>query len=203
MSTDSTISDEDAPDPADRQSTIEYYVDELILRIVDSPCDPTPQLFRHITQYGPCVEPAHVLHVFGGSIIFRRTCERMNLIRDAALRDVLDAIPVDLRRWRESARPAMELPFRDYRSWRRPHIYDDDLFWYEGALSSQPGMYRNIVRYPTRADTDEYFRYREEDAYPSESEDGNWNQPLNIMETEWQYDEMMEEGMGDMDVLME
>ena len=99
MSSDSTISDADAPESGDRQGMIEYYVDELILRMVESPHDSTPQLFRHMSRNGPCVEPGHVLHIFGGGIIFRRTCNRLNLIRDAALRDTLARIPMDLARW--------------------------------------------------------------------------------------------------------
>ena len=180
MSSESTISDEDVPETRDRQGMIEYYVDELILRMVENPYDSTPQLFRHISQNGPCVEPGHVLHIFGGSIIFRRTCDRLSLIRDAALRGTLDRIPVDLARWGGQEQPDLEPPFYDFRDWWCPHPYDRHLFWYEGVLSLQPGMYRSIVRYPTHTDTDEFFNHVEEDIYPSDTnvdedtEDSDW-----------------------------
>ena len=180
MSSDSTISDGDAPELRDRQGMIEYYVDELILRMVENPCDSTPQLFRHITQYGPCVEPGHVLHIFGGGIIFRQTCDRLILIRDAALRGTLSRIPMDLARWMGPEQPDLEPPFYDFRSLWCPHPNDRFLFWYEGVLSLQPGMYRSITRYPTHTDTDEFFAYIEEDMYPTdtnaddEAEDSDW-----------------------------
>ena len=193
MSSDSTISDDSAPEHADRQSMIEYYVDELIIRIIESPLDSIPQLFRHITQFGPCVEPAHVLHIFGGSTIFRRTCERMNLIRDAALRDELDAAPVDPRLWGGAARHQLAPPFHDFRPWWTPHVYDRVLFWYEGILSTHPGMYRDVIRYPDHTDTEEYFHYDEEDRYPTDTETDDGLQPLAIMNETWQYEEMVQD----------
>ena len=193
MSTESTISDENVPDQTDRQSMIEYYVDELITRIIERPLDSIPQLFRHVTEFGPCVEPAHVLHIFGGSIIFRRTCERMNLIRDAALRDTLDAAPVDPRLWGGAERDQLSPPFHDFRPWWCPHIYDRTLFWYEGILGTHPGMYRDIVRFPVHTDTEEYFRYEEEDRYPTDTEMDEWPQTLNIMDGNWHYDNMEED----------
>ena len=117
MSSDSAISDDSAPEHAGRQGMIEYYVDELLLRIIDNSLDSTPQMFRHIAQYGPCVRPEQVLHIFGGSIIFRRTCDRMNIIRGAVLRDALDTAPADLRRWTTPERPIMDPPYQDYRDW--------------------------------------------------------------------------------------
>ena len=174
MSSDSTFSDEDAPELRDRQGMIEYYVDELILRMVENPCDSTPQLFRHITQNGPCVEPGHVLHIFGGGIIFRQTCARLTLIRDAALRGTLGRIPMDLARCMGLEQPGLEPPFYDFRDLWCPHPNDRFLFWYEGVLPLQPGMYRSIPRYPTQTDTDEFFERAEEDAYPTDSDSGDW-----------------------------
>ena len=179
---------------------IEYYVDELILRMVESPNDSTPQLFRHISENGPCVEPGHVLHIFGGGIIFRRTCRRLHLIRDAALRDTLARLPIDLARWTGPEQPDLEPPFYDFRDWWCPHIYDRNLFWYEGVLSLQPGMYRSIARYPTHTDTDEYFGHAEEDAYPTDSESETWHQVIHAPEMDWQYDLMAEENVDDMEI---
>ena len=177
---------------------IAYYVDELIARIVESPLDSIPQLFRHVTQYGPCVEPALALRIFGGSIIFRRTCERMNLIRDAVLRDSLGAAPADPRLWGGAARHQLSPPFHDFRPWWCPHIYDRDLFWYEGILATHPGMYRDIIRFPVHNDAEDFFRYEEEDIYPSDSETDNWNQPLAIMEGNWQYENMVKDDQDEM-----
>ena len=203
MASGSTISDEDAPEPGDRQSMIEYYVDELILQIVENPYDSTPQLFRRISQFGPCVEPEHIIHIFGGGIIFRRTCNRLNLIRDATLRGTLSQIPRDLGSWGGPESPELEPPFHDFRDWWRPHIYDRDLFWFEGVLSLQPGRYREIARYPTHTDTDEFFGNMEENGNPTDSESEDWNQPLNMMEIDMQYEEMEEENMTDTDAIMD
>ena len=67
----------------------------------------------------------------------------------------------------------------------------------------QPEMRRGIARYPAHTDTDDYFRYTEEEVYPTDTEDDNWNQPLNVMEPEWQYEDAMEENMEDAGVTME
>ena len=141
-----------------------------------------------------------MLHIFGGGIIFRRTCNRLNLIRDAALRDTLARIPVDLARWGGPEQPDLEPPFYDFRDWWCPHVYDRNLFWFEGVLSLQPGMYRDIVRYPAHTDTDEYFGCIEEDAYPTDSESEIWHHALNATEMDWQYDLMAEENMEDMEI---
>ena len=205
MSTDSTTSDENMPDHEDRQGMIGYYVDELIQEIVENPCASTPQLFRSIAHSGPCETPEQVLHLFGGGGIFRRTCNRLQLIRDAALRGTLDAVAGEMRRWMEPEQLGLEPQIRGYESWWVPHLYDRTLFWYEGLLSMQPGMYRCVVRYPTHTDTDDFFRRPEEDAYPSDSEETeeNWIQPLNMMEMDWQYEEEMDVNMEHPDVQME
>ena len=203
MSSESTISDDSAPDHADRQSMIEYYVDELIIRIIESPLDSIPQLFRHITRFGPCVDPAHVIHIFGGSIIFRRTCERMNLIRDAVLRDALGAAPVDPRLWGGVARHQLAPPFHDFRPWWCPHLYDRDLFWYEGILATHPGVHRDIIRFPVHTDTEDYFHNEEEDCYPTDTDTDEWPQSLAIMEENWQYEEVVEDVPDELDVPMD
>ena len=217
MSSDSTISDEDVPEYRDRQSMIEYYVDELILHMVENPHESTPQLFRRISQFGPCVRPEHIIHIFGGGIIFRRTCRRLHLIRDAALRGTLSQLPRDLGRWGGPEDPELEPPFHDFRDWWCPHIYDRHLFWFEGVLSLQPGMYRDIVRYPTHTDTDEFFGNMEENDNPSDSESEDWAQPpdmlnmipemhfeeLHDLDPEWQDEEVTDESMEDPDEVME
>ena len=43
----------------------------------------------------------------------------------------------------------------------------------------------------------------EEDIYPSDSETENWRQPLAIMETNWQHEEMVEDDGDDMDLSMD
>ena len=87
---------------------------------------------------------------------------------------------MSLARWMGPEQPDMEPPFYDFRNLWCPHPNDRFLFWYEGVLSLQPGMYRSITRYPTHTDTDEFFAYIEEDMYPTdtnaddEAEDSDW-----------------------------
>ena len=153
QTTDSTVSYAQAEDSEDRQSMIEYYVDQLLRRIAECPYDSIPQLFQYVTRGGPCLCQADVLRLFGGQIIFRRTCRRMNLVRRAALNCAMDTVPVDLRTWAEQERPEMDPPFRDYRYFWRPNLNSPTLFWYETE-----NMEEEIYRYPAVLDTDGFFQ---------------------------------------------
>ena len=106
----------------------------------------------------------------------------MCTIRSAVQRGALRTIPVDLRRWREWVRPEMDTPYHNYMDWRRPHLYSEHLLWRE-----QPDMGEEIVRSPAHTDADAYFRC-DEDCYPSDSEGGEWGQPLAAMHVDWQYE---------------
>ena len=64
-------------------------------------------------------------------------------------------------------------------------------------------MYRDIVRFPTHTDTDEYFGYKEEDAHLTDTESEIWNHPLNVIEMDWQYKVMAEENPEDMEIDMD
>ena len=151
----STRAESDAPDMEDRQGMIHYYVDELMQRVVGRLYESIPQLFQYVTQWGPCVAPEEMLHLFGGRRVFIRTCQRMNLIRGAVLRGEMENAPVDLRRWMEMGRPGMGPPYRDYRDWWIPHMDSVHTFWH-----NVPEMDEEIVRYPTQTEcnTDEYFQ---------------------------------------------
>ena len=61
-------------------------------------------------------------------------------------------------------------------------------------------MYRNIARYPTHTDTEEYFNCAEEDAYPADSESETWHHMLSEVEMDWQYVQMEEENTDDMEL---
>ena len=95
--TDSTASYTQAEDQVDRQDMITYYVDQILRRIAERPYDSISQLLQYAARGGPRRTPADALRLFGGRIIFRRTCRRMSLIRRAALNSEMDAIPADLR----------------------------------------------------------------------------------------------------------
>ena len=124
-----------------------------------------------------------MLHISGGRIISRRTRSRVGLNRDAALRDALDTIPVDLRRWVEWERPETGPPYHDYADWWRPRIYSSQLFWRD-----VPGMGGEIAHLPAQVDTDEFLRQYADAKWPSDSGDGEWGQPLNVMDMDWQFE---------------
>ena len=159
QTTESTISYTQAEDSEGRQGMIEYYTDQLLRRIVERPYDSVPQLFQHVTRGGPCLCQADVLRLFGGRIIFRHTCHRMNMIRRAALNGEMDTMPVDLRTWTEQERPEMNPPFRDYWYFWCPNLNSPTLFWY--VIEN---MEEEIFRYPTVLYTDEFFQETENES---------------------------------------
>ena len=159
QTTDSTVSYTEAEYSEDRQNMIAYYVDQLLRRIVECPYDSIPQLFQHVTQGGPCQCQADVLRLFGGRIIFRRTCRRMNSVRRAVLNGEMSTIPVDLRTWVGPERPEMDPPYTDYRYFWCPVLYSPTLFWY-----ATEGMEEDICRYPAVLDTDDFFRETEDES---------------------------------------
>ena len=142
--TESTISYTQAEDSEDRQSMIAYYVDQLLRRIAEYPYDSIPQLFQYVTRGGPCLCPADVLRLFGGRIIFRHTCRRMNSVRRAVLNGEMDTMPVDLRTWVGSERPEIGPPYRGYRHFWCPNLNSPTLILvcyrrHGGGDSSLPG----------------------------------------------------------------
>ena len=159
QATDTTASDTESEDQAGRQSMIEYYVDQLLRRVVECPYDSVPQLFQFVTRWGPCLSQADVLRLFGGQIIFRRTCRRMNMIRRAVLNDAMDTVPVDLRTWTEQEQPEMDPPFTDYQHYWRPNLGGSALFWYVVE-----DMEQEISRYPALLYTDEFFQETENES---------------------------------------
>ena len=171
------MSDTEAVDQVNRPHMIEYYADEIIGRLTDRPYDSAPQLFQYATLGGPCLSKEDAVHLFGGWIIFLRTCRRMNAIRRAMLNDVMGTAPVDLRTWTEQERPSMDPPLQDHRSSRSPHLDGPALWGYE-----EPGMEEEITRYPAVLDTEEYSHESENDNWPADSdvnmdmEDSGWFQ---------------------------
>ena len=175
QTTDSTVSYAQAEDSEGRQSMIAYYVYQLIRRIAERPYDSIPQLFQHVTRGGPCLCPADVLRLFGGRIIFRHTCRRMNMVRRAVLNGEMDTAPVDLRTWAEQERPEINPPFRDYRYFWRPNLNSPTLFWYVAE-----NMEEEIHRYPTVLYTDEFFQET-----GNERDQTDTNQNYNTDSGEW------------------
>ena len=159
QTTDSTIAYTQAEDPEDRQAMITYYVDQIIGRIVERPYDSIPQLFQYAVRGGPCLTPADVLRLFGGRIIFCRTCRRMNLIRRAALNNEMETIPVNPEIWTGWGQQAEDSPNQDHRDLWCPHLDDPELYWYEVR-----GMEEEICRYPTVLGTDEFFQETENES---------------------------------------
>ena len=157
--TDSTASYTQAEDPGDRQDMIAYYVDQILRRITERPYDSIPQLFQHVAWGGPCLSPSDVLRLFGGRTIFRRTCQRMSMVRRAVLNGGMDTIPVDLRTWTEQERPVMDPPYRDYQHYWSPHLDSQWLFWYENE-----DMREEIYRYPAVLGTDEFFQETDDES---------------------------------------
>ena len=156
QTTESTVSYTEAEYSEGRQDMIAYYVDQLLRRIVERPYESIPQLFQYVTRGGPCLCQADVPRLFGGRIIFRRTCRRMNMVRRAVLNGEMDTAPVDLRTWTGQERPDMDPPYRDYRYFWCPILYSQTLFWYVTE-----GMEEEIYRYPAALNTDEFSQETE------------------------------------------
>ena len=168
-----------------RRDMIAYYVDQLLRRVVECPYDSIPQLFQHVTRGGPCLCPADVLRLFGGRLIFCRTCRRMNVIRRAALNNAMNTAPVDLRTWTGRERPEMDPPFRDYRYFWCPILNSPTLFWYE-----KENMEEEIYRYPAVLDTDGFFQETENSSQQTDAsaddgaEDSDWFEMEGPIDTE-------------------
>ena len=191
QTTESTVSYTQAGDSEDRQSVIAYYVDQIIRRIAECPYDSIPQLFQHVTRGGPCQSQADVLRLFGGRIIFRQTCRRMNSIRRAALNGEMGTMPVDLRTWDGPERPVMDPPYTDYRYFWRPVLHSQTLFWY-----ATDGMEEEICRYPAVLGTDDFFCDTEDESPQTDAatEGGDWFEALNPIGDEYFWGRHSEEG---------
>ena len=189
QATGSSLSDAEAVDQVDRQHMIEYYVDEIIGRLVERPFDSAPQLFQYATMGGPRLSQEGKLHLFGGRIIFLRARRRVNAIRRSVLYDAMDTIPRHLRTWAVRERPSMDPPFRDRRSSRSPHLDSPALWWYE-----EPDTGEEITRYPAVLDTEVYFHESDNNNWPDESdvdmdaEDSEWFQFTDCVNGERCYD---------------
>ena len=167
QTTDSAISYTQAEDPEARQAMITYYADQIIGRIVERPYDSAPQLFQYAVRGIPQlfqITPADALRLFGGRIIFRRTCRRMNLIRRAELNNEMETIPVDLETWTGWEQSEEESAHQDRRSHWCPHLGDPELYWYEVR-----GMEEEICRYPAVLYTDEFFQETENESGQTDS----------------------------------
>ena len=186
QTTESTVSYTEAEYTDDRQNMIAYYVDQLIRRITERPYDSIPQLFQYVTRGGPCQSQADVLRLFGGRIIFRQTCRRMNAIRRAVLNGEMGTMPVDLRTWDGPVRPVMDPPYADYRYYWCPVLYSRALFWY-----ATEGMEEEICRYPAVLDTDDFFDETEDislqtdGATDDDKEESEWFGAINPIQDEF------------------
>ena len=186
QTTDSTVSYTQAEYPGDRQDVIAQYVDRIIRRITERPYDSVPQLFQHVALDGPCQNPADVLRLFGGRIIFCHTCRRMSIIRKAVLNNETDAMPVELRMRTERGQPGLDPPFTDYRHFWCPHLDSPRLYWYEVE-----GMREEIYRYPAVLNTDSFFDETEEDSCQTSGgtdddvECSEWFQPMGPIGAEY------------------
>ena len=169
QTTESTVSYAQAKNSEDRQNMIEYYVDQLLRRVAECPYDSIPQLFQFVARGGPCLCQADVLRLFGGRIIFRRTCRRMNMIRRAVLNDTMNTVPADLRTWTEQERPEMDPPFTDYRHFWCPNLDCPTLCWHVTE-----NMEEEIYRYPAVLYADEFSQETDDESGQTEmSQDHN------------------------------
>ena len=172
----STYSEGDPWTPKERQGMINYYVNELMGRIVERPYESVPELLQYLQTGGPCMNEEEILKLFGGRPILLRTCRRMNIIRRAALQGKVDDLPIALGNWEGGALRAEGTTESEYIDWWAPHLDSPDLFW-----RNLPGMEDELQRFPSRVDTDDYLATSTEDRSPeltsSESSHG-WMQML-------------------------
>ena len=71
--------------PELRQGVTNYYVNELLCRIIKRPYESAPELLQFLQHGGPCVTEGELLRLFGERHVFLRVCRRMNIVRRAAL----------------------------------------------------------------------------------------------------------------------
>ena len=112
-----------------RQGAINYYVNELLTRLIERPLESIPDLFWYLQQGGPCPEGEDLLHLFGGRQILLRTCRRMNIVRRAVLQGELENLPIDLGNWGGREPRGDGSTRNEFIDWWEPHIDDPKLFW--------------------------------------------------------------------------
>ena len=169
-----------------RQSITNYYVNEIMTRLVEHPYASVPDLFQYMQMGGPYMGEEELLDLFGGRDMLVRTCRRMNIIRRAVLNGELGNLPVDLGNWRGGEPRGTGRERNEYIDWWTPHLEGGDVFWY-----TMEGMENEIIRYPSWPDTDHFPGMPAEEQMEeteSESTSHGWIQMLMPQDWYWEAD---------------
>ena len=103
---------------------LDYYVKGMMDCVREDPWVSTPGIWDYVTQGGPCVRPSGVMHLFGGVGQFRRTCQRMDILRWAVVEGREEEFPLGQEpQTREEIHRRIDENRRDsYMLWRAPDI---------------------------------------------------------------------------------
>ena len=146
----STLSSEQSH--AERQSMVDFYVGRMVRHVAANPLDSTAQIMENAIHEGPLWDKKEILQLFKGVNISKQTCQRMEVIRRAALEQNLPSIPVELRWEPYPDIEPLEPPYQDFSQWWSPQLYGYRLFY-----NTIPAQEPLVPRYPSRCNTDEYF----------------------------------------------
>ena len=186
-----------------RQGMTNYYVNELLGRLMEHPYESVPELLQYLQRGGPCPEEENLLRLFGGRPIFIHTCRRMNIVRRAVLQGWIDQLPIGLNAWGGNMNRAGETMEVASIDWWTPHLDEQNLFRHQ-----IPNMEEEIQRYPSYIDTEEYLATPSDeqsvDTVTSDSSSHGWIQML--MPQDWYYEPDPEQNLPtdyDMDISTE
>ena len=154
----------------DSQSMLDYYVKEMLDCVREDPWVSTPGIWEHITSAGPCVRPSGVMHLFGGEGQFRRTCQRMTIVRWAVAEGREEELPLgqEIPTFAEICRRVDENQRDDNTLWWAPDIWSCEPYDEE----RRPFPHEGVLYYrPSQDDSDDFFEQESGDEAPSQSSD--------------------------------
>ena len=138
----------------DDQSLINTYVTMMLQAVQIDPWMNIPQILKELVEVGPLWSEYQILQLFGGWEIFRRTVQRMEVIRGNTVRDDLNSLPITTRP--ESGEPFGHTIPEDegFIAWWAPQVGGSGPPFMFSIRSAGGGT---LQRYPhTEEYTDEY-----------------------------------------------
>ena len=139
---------------SDQQGIVNMYVTMMLQLIQLDPCLPIPDILERLPTTGPFDTKEEILEEFGGWEIFRRTLQRMEVVRGRAMNGKLRTLPMTTN-MPEDEPFGYTIPETDgFIAWWAPQMV-------EGAspflFSIRPREEDGLCRYPHMgAYTDEY-----------------------------------------------
>ena len=163
--TDESTTDTDGYTAEDRQGIVDTMVTVMLQLTMEDPWISIPNMMDRMTETGPLHDRDDIMEVFRGRPIFRRTTNRLEVVRAAVVSGALGELPISTRA-PEHERVGVTIPGTDrYIGWWAPQVVNDGPIFPVNMITVPGGV---LCRYPHEDEhTEEYFR-GEDDRFTEE-----------------------------------